>query len=155
VSDDDDRHARADDHPATALRSADPPRNFTLGVDERIRALTIGAPAYALRKRKIEDKEELWVRTLVALHDTLAANGCSEAEIAAALEKKAASFDYVKQNALVTTHNRWYPVEANLRIDPRTGGYLVYGRSWHEERTYAAERMLELAARARARISAG
>ena len=53
----------------TAFRSADPPRNFTLSVDERVRALTIGPPAYAVRKRKIEDNEEQWVSTLVALHD--------------------------------------------------------------------------------------
>lgn len=28
-------------------------------------------------------------------------------------------------NALVEAHNRYYPIEANLPVDPRTGAYLV------------------------------
>lgn len=134
-----------DEGRATALDSVDPPRNFSLNVDERIRALTIGAPAYAIRKRKIEDNEDLWVRTLVELHETLTAKGRSVDEIDRALHDKARTFDYAKQNALVAQHNRWYPVEANLRIDPKTGGYLVYGRPWRQETEYTAERILERA----------
>lgn len=134
-----------DEGRATALSSADPPRNFTLGVDERIRALTIGAPAYAIRKRKIEDNEDLWVRTLVELHEALTAKGRSDDDIDRALREKAASFDYAKQNALVAQHNRWYPVEANLRIDPRSGGYLVYGRPWTQETEYTPDRILDRA----------
>jgi hypothetical protein len=130
--------------PESAFNGVDPPRNFTLGVDERIRALTIGAPAYATRKRKIEDTEEQWVSALVALRAKLEANGGSPEEIAHALREKAATFDYKKQNALVALHNRWYPVEANLRIDPKTGGYLVYGRTWHPEAEFTAERILVL-----------
>jgi hypothetical protein len=134
-----------DEGRATALGSVDPPRNFSLNVDERIRALTIGAPAYAVRKRKIEDTEDLWIRTLVELHETLAAKGRALDEIDRALRDKARTFDYAKQNTLVAQHNRWYPVEANLRIDPKTGGYLVYGRPWHPETDYTAERILERA----------
>ena len=128
--------------PATAFNSADPPRNFTLGTDERIRALTIGAPAYAVRKRKIEDTEERWVAALVALREKLEAKGRTEDEIARALRDKAATFDYRKLNELVALHNRWYPVEANLPIDWRTGGYLVYGRAWHPETEFTPERIL-------------
>jgi hypothetical protein len=125
-------------------KSADPIRNFTLSVDERIRALTIGAPAWAIRKRKIEDAEEQWVATLVALRETLEARGTPEREIANALRAKADTFDYRKVNELVAQHNRWYPVEANLRIDPKTGAYLVYGRTWHPEIPFTAERILKL-----------
>lgn len=127
--------------PTSALNSVDPPRNFTLGVDERIRALTIGAPAYAIRKRKIEDTEEKWVGTLLALRDKLEAAGTPDAEIEDALRAKAATFDYRKLNELVALHNRWYPVEANLAMDAR-GRYLVYGRVWHPEEDFTAERIL-------------
>jgi hypothetical protein len=127
----------------TAHSSADPIRNFTLTVDERIRALTIGAPAYALRKRKIEDIEEEWVTALVDLRAKLEAKGIAETEIAHALRAKAATFDYRKINDLVAQHNRWYPVEANLRIDPKSGGYLVYGRPWHPETEFTADRILK------------
>lgn len=126
----------------TAFNSVDPPRNFTLGTDERIRALTIGAPAYAIRKRKIEDNEERWVETLVALREKLEAQGKTRSEIERALRDKAATFDYAKQNELVAIHNRWYPVEANLRIDPRTHGYLVHGRPWYPETEFTPARIL-------------
>lgn len=127
--------------PTSALNSVDPPRNFTLGVDERIRALTIGAPAYALRKRKIEDAEEKWVAALVDLREKLRANGATDADVDRALRAKAESFDYRRVNELVAQHNRWYPVEANLPMDLR-GRYLVYGRVWHPESEFTPERIL-------------
>ena len=130
------------DGPVSAFNSVDPPRNFTLGVDERIRALTIGPPAYAVRKRKIEDTEEKWVATLVALRENLEGRGWAKADVERALREKAATFDYRRQNELVALHNRWYPVEANLRIDPKTGEYLVYGRAWHPETEFTLERIL-------------
>ena len=125
-----------DDGPAakTAFSSADPPRNFSLSVGERIRALTIGAPAYATRKKGIEDTEERYVRALVALHDTLIARGeLDGVAIARALHEKASAFDLRRINAQIEIHNRYYPVEANLAMDLRTGGYLVYGRRWLPE----------------------
>jgi hypothetical protein len=131
---------RKDETPS-AHSSADPPRNFTLSVDERIRALTIGAPAYAIRKRKIEDLESRWVATLLELREQLEAKGTPEADVAHALRAKAATFDYRRVNELVLQHNRWYPIEANLRIDPKTHGYLVYGRPWLPEPAFSAERI--------------
>jgi hypothetical protein len=127
----------------TAHSSADPIRNFTLTVDERIRALTIGAPAHALRKRKIEDIEDEWVATLVDLREKLEAKGMATADVAHVLRQKASTFDYRRVNELVAQHNRWYPVEANLRIDPKSGGYLVYGRPWHPETEFTADRILK------------
>lgn len=145
-----------DSTPKSAFNSADPPRNFTLRVDERIRALTIGVPAYASRKKHIEDLEERFVKTLVTLHDTMVAKQAKlgrrdEAAIASALEAKAATIDLKKINSLVETHNRYYPVEANLGMDMRTGEYLVYGRRWLPEEPFTAARLL---AQARAVIDA-
>lgn len=140
----------------SAFNSADPPRNFTLRVDERIRALVIGPPAYALRKKQIEDLEQRFVETLVALHDALVAkqqeHGAPDDDaVARALADKAASVDLRKINGLIASHNRYYPVEANLAMDTRTGEYLVYGRRWMPEEPWTSARLLE---RARAVIDA-
>lgn len=133
---------------AKGLTSADPVRNFTITVEERIRAITIGAPAFALRKRRIEDLEATHVTTLVDLHDKLVEKGA--ANIDTALEKRAAAIDLTRMNELVKSHNRWYPVEANLPMD-RNGNWLVYGRIWEPETPFTAERLL---AAARAKIRA-
>ena len=119
----------------------DPPRNFKLGVEERVRALTIGAPAYALRKRKIEDLEAEWIETLALLHDTLVEKGRSSYEARRAVVSRAESFDLSRVNRLVDAHNRWYPIEANLPMD-LDGNYLVSGRVWREESPFTAERLV-------------
>lgn len=129
----------------TAQVSADPPRNFTLTVDERIRALTIGVPSWAARKRKIEDDEDRFVLELTELHDTLSGSGRAARDVEAALFAAAASFDLAKLNELVRVHNRYYPVEANLPMDRETGAYLIYGVVWRPETEYTAARLVALA----------
>lgn len=143
---DDDPNAPAprDDRSPTACSSADPIRNFTLTTDERIRALTIGVPAWAARKRKIEDDEARIVAELVELHDTLVARRCPDDELEVALLAAATAIDLTKLNELVRKHNRYYPVEANLAIDRATGGYLVYGRAWTPEEPYSPTRLVAL-----------
>jgi hypothetical protein len=125
--------------------SANPIRNFTLTLEQRIRALSIGVPPWAARKRKIEDDEDRLVDELVSLHDALTAKGCSETEIEAVLAEKASAFDLGRLNALVRDHNRYYPIEANLPMDSRTGGYLAYGRPWTPEAPYTPARLVALA----------
>ena len=116
----------------SALNSANPRRNFTLSVDERIRAIAIGAPAWATRKRKIEDSVERFVSQLVDLHDALAAKEQHTlAEIFAHLETAANGFDLPKLNGIVATHNRYYPIEANHPMDRH--GYVAYCRPWRPE----------------------
>jgi hypothetical protein len=130
-----------DDSGPTAFSSTDPPRNFSLSVGDRIRALTIGAPAYATRKKHLEDLEAAHVRTLVALHDALIARG---SDLDRALHDRAASLDIKKLNALTDAHNRYYPIEANLPMNMR-GDYLIYGRPWRPELPWTARRLVELA----------
>lgn len=127
----------------TALNSADPRRNFTLSVGERIRAITIGAPAWSIRKRKIEDDADRLVDELVELHDTLLVKGRPTGEIFLALERAASAFDLSKLNANVELHNRYYPIEANLAMNQ--DGYLVHGRPWRPEELYTPARLVDLA----------
>ncbi|MDQ3672222.1 MAG: hypothetical protein M3364_07275 [Actinomycetota bacterium] len=43
----------------------------------------------------------------------------------------AARWSFVEVNDLIERHNRWYPIEARLPMDPRTGDYaLVNGRDY-------------------------
>jgi hypothetical protein len=130
------------------LVSADPVRNFTLTVDERIRALTIGVPAYAARKRKIEDHETRLVAELVERHQKLMGNGMSHEATHRALEAAARAFPLEALNRLVADHNRWYPIEANLPLDRLSRKYLVCPgsrRPWRPESPYTAERLVRLA----------
>lgn len=135
----------ADSERPSALNSADPIRNFTLTTDERIRALTIGVPAWAARKRKIEDDEARYTRELVELYDKLVRKKRTATEIELALVSAATAFDLEKLNKLVAQHNQYYPIEANLPMDRRTGGYLAYGKPWLPEASYTVQRFVALA----------
>jgi hypothetical protein len=140
---------RDDSAASSPFTSADPPRNFSLSVDDRIRALTIGPPAYATRKKRIEDLVERHLRTLVALHDARLAKFDDEDADAMtrALLAKAGTFDLARLNELITTHNRYYPIEAGLPTDVRTGGYLVHGRPWLPDAPWTAARFVDEARR--------
>ncbi|MBS2013805.1 MAG: hypothetical protein JST00_13020 [Deltaproteobacteria bacterium] len=126
-----------------------PSRNFTLTTEERIRALTIGPPAYALRKRHIEDLELDYANAIVAVHDAVAAKAAKEGVPVdpeaqdQAMKAKAASIDLRKLNALVANHNRYFPIEANLPMD--RDGYLYLGKRWLPEDPFTAGRLLTAA----------
>lgn len=125
--------------------SIDPPRNFQISLDERIRALSIGVPAYSARKRRIEDWEERLVGELVNLRSTLLSKGVDQADVARTVLEKAKTTDLSKLNALIDKHNRYFAIEANLPIDPITGGYLASGRPWNPEPPWTAERLVRCA----------
>ena len=130
----------------TALTGADPIRNFTLTTAERIRALTIGVPAYSARKRKIEDQEAALVAELVDLHEKLTAKGqppdAIERALRAAADRSRPRLSEL--NKLVDKHNRYFPIEANLPLNLNRE-YVAYGRPWKPEEPYTAERLLALA----------
>jgi hypothetical protein len=52
--------------------------------------------------------------------------------------------DFTEVNSLIERHNRWYPVESQLAMDPRTGDYaLVNGRDYRRapvDETWVLER---------------
>ena len=45
----------------------------------------------------------------------------------------------------LASHNRHYPIEANLPVAPRTGEYLVFGRRWMPEEPLTPARIVERA----------
>jgi hypothetical protein len=63
---------------------------------------------------------------------------------ASAWEALAEGWDFGEVNELIDRHNRWYPVERRLSMDPKTGDYaLVNGRSYRRrplDATWVLER---------------
>jgi hypothetical protein len=110
--------------------TAAPPRNFSLSVGDRLRALAQGPPAYMRRRRRIEDLEERLVRLFAAGVDP------SAPDVVTA---------FAALNDLVDKHNRYYPIEGNLPVDPRTHRLLDRGVPW---RPLPAVRLEDLRARA-------
>jgi hypothetical protein len=114
--------ATTKDPPAPAAPVADtaaPARNFTLSIDERLRAYAQGPLAWMRRRRAIEDLEATLARRIAA--GAAADGGALAADFVA---------DLARLNELIDRHNRYYPIEANLPIDPRTGRLLERGRPW-------------------------
>jgi hypothetical protein len=109
-----------------AKDTAAPARNFTIPIEAKVRAAG-GPPPYAARKRRIEDLE---AELVLAMREVALAKG-DLVEARRAIDAKPAFAKQAKQlAALVDAHNRYYPIEANLPIDPKTGGLLERGRLW-------------------------
>lgn len=96
-----------------------PPRNFTLSLEERLRAYAQGVPGYMRRRRRIEDLEAKLIEKLAAA--PLPAAAAATAEVMA---------DLALLNELIDKHNRYYPIEAQLAIDVRTRRLVERGAPW-------------------------
>jgi hypothetical protein len=86
--------------------TAAPQRNFDLPLDERIRSLMAGPPAFSRRLRAIEDLEEAIVVSFIQEAAGEVVEGMDPPRLRAAAHRKLV--------ALVAHHNRYYPIEANL-----------------------------------------
>ena len=91
-------------------------------------AAQTGGLAYMVRLRRIEDEIARIRRAWLELAEEVAGD---PAAFAARWREVAASWDFGPVNALIASHNRWYPIEARLAMDPRTRDYvLVNGRRY-------------------------
>src|SRR4029078_10005873 len=97
-----------------------PPRNFTLSLEDRLRAYAQGAPSYIRRRRRLEDLEAPLIERVAAA--AAPAEAASSGELAAEL---------AQLNELIGRHNRYYPLEANLPIDGRRGRLLPHAPPCH------------------------
>jgi hypothetical protein len=104
---------------------------------------SLGGPLpYMTRLREID--------RLTALHEDALAAAHAEARDDDEWAAVVAAWDFGEVNDLIDRHNRWYPVESRLRMDPRTGDYaLVNGRSYRRrplDAQWALERLSSRAA---------
>ncbi|APR85298.1 Hypothetical protein A7982_10647 [Minicystis rosea] len=116
------------------------PRNFTITTAEQMRALA-GPPPYALRLRRIEDLEAAILATIAA-HEAKQGAPLDAARLPTIIQLK---IDQL--NALIGDHNRYYPIEARLRIDVRTRQLMDWDRPWVPMAMVTAKALLARARR--------
>jgi hypothetical protein len=108
-------------------------RNFRPDADSAIRAL--GGPLVWMRRlRAIEDAVEQHERQLGEARRALAAEIEDPTEFAAAWRELAGNWSFAEVNELIERHNRNFPAEARLAMDPRTRDFVrINGRSYVRE----------------------
>ena len=131
-----DREALQADLESSPVRGKPLPprlRNFRPDPESGIRAL--GGPAAWMRRlRAIEDALEQHERQLGEAWRTLAAETEDPAEFATAWRELAGTWSFASVNDLIEGHNRNFPAEARLAMDPRTRDFVrVNGRSYLRE----------------------
>ena len=117
-------------------------RNFRPDVASHVGAL--GGPLpYMQRVREIERLTEQHERELADEWMALAADIRDPAELARAWRKTAQRRNFAEVNELIDRHNRFFPIEARLPMDPRTGDFVRIGGRHYERRPLDAGWVLE------------
>ena len=106
-------------------------RNFAPSAEAYL-AATGGPLPYMLRLHEIERLTEEHEEALADAREHVAGEFAKdECEFARRWGALAARWSFDEVNDLIARHNRWYPAESRLPMDPRTGDFtLVNGRSY-------------------------
>jgi hypothetical protein len=117
------------------------PRLFKLEADSYIASL--GGPLpYMARLREIDALTSEHERRLVGAYEACGGDEGAWRELVLA-------WDFGEVNELIDRHNRWYPVERRLPMDPKTGDFaLVNGRSYRRPPLDAAWALARTTSRA-------
>lgn len=91
-----------------------------------------GAPAWAIRLKKIETLTDTLISHLYDRWVTLAYEHRHQPQLfVGAWRDHLNELELDVVNELIRRHNRYFPVEANLPMSPRTGDYVAWGgRDW-------------------------
>jgi hypothetical protein len=107
-------------------------RNFRPDPEATIRGLS-GPPAWMRRLREIEDELVRHDTELAAAWHELA-EVADESDFARLWQDVAATWRFARVNALIDRHNRYFPVEARLPMDPKTRDFVkIDGKSYERE----------------------
>jgi hypothetical protein len=99
-------------------------RNFRPTIEGYV-ASQGGPLPYMQRLREIELETEAHLERLVNAQRALAEElHADPASFARRWGEIAAGWNFTEVNDLIGRHNRWYPVEARLAMDPRTGDFV-------------------------------
>jgi hypothetical protein len=105
---------------------------------------SMGGPLpYMQRLKAIEELEADHERRLESVWRRLARRHDGEAEFARAWTRIAARRNFYAINDLIALHNTWYPTEARLPMDPRTGDYVPINGKPYRRRPLDAAWILE------------
>jgi hypothetical protein len=98
-------------------------RNFKAGADSYVASL--GGPLpWMQRRRAIEEEIARHERRLAESRAELAATCRTEAELARRWRETAEGWNFYAVNDLIERHNRNFPAESRLPMDPRTGDFV-------------------------------
>jgi hypothetical protein len=123
------------EHPLTGRPLRHRFRNFTADAGSYLASL--GGPLpYMTRLREIGARLERLERELAERHAELG----SDPDAWRAFAERV---DFTEVNALIEAHNRWYPAEARLPMDPRTGDYALVNGERYSRRPLDAAWVLE------------
>ncbi len=108
-------------------------RNFRPDADSAVRAL--GGPLHWMRRlRAIEDAVDQHERQLDESWRALADEVDDADEFARRWRETARTWSFAEVNELIARHNRNFPAEARLPMDPRTRDFVrINGRSYARE----------------------
>jgi hypothetical protein len=108
-------------------------RNFRPGADSAIRAL--GGPTLWMRRlRTIENEMERHEAELGELWLLLAEEAADAEAFARVWLETVRGWSFAEVNELIDRHNRYFPAEARLPMDPRTRDFVkINGRSYERK----------------------
>lgn len=108
-------------------------RNFRPDADSAIRAL--GGPTIWMRRlRAIEDELERHEEQLDAAWRELAEQARDAAEFERSWHETARTWSFAQVNELIERHNRNFPAEARLAMDPRTRDFVkINGKPYRRD----------------------
>jgi hypothetical protein len=106
-------------------------RNFRPSPESYLASL--GGPLpYMLRLREIEKRTAAHERALASAWGALSVRCAGDPKAFARRWRQVAKrWNFYEVNALIARHNRWYPVESRLPMDPKRGDFaLVNGKDY-------------------------
>jgi hypothetical protein len=117
-------------------------RNFRPDASAQLAAL--GGPlAWMRRLRAIENAMALYEQELGEAWDALQADTVGDPELfAAEWRKLAEGWDFRDVNELIERHNRHFPAESRLPMNPRTGDFVLVNGRHYSRRPLDAEWIL-------------
>jgi hypothetical protein len=117
-------------------------RNFRPSADGYLSAL--GGPLpYMVRLRTIAEETTEHERRLRAAREELLATSLDDDAFAAAWTAVVERWSFDEVNHLIDAHNRFYPAESRLPMDPRTRNYALVGGEDYRRRPLDAAWALE------------
>jgi hypothetical protein len=96
---------------------------------DRVKALAVGgAPAWSRRLKRIYDLKAAATSQLREQWQAQASAARGDrARFASGWRRHAEQLDFSQVNELISRHNRYFPIEANLPMDVRTLDYVAFG----------------------------
>ena len=120
-----------------------PQMNFPVPLEKLIQAM-YGPPRYALRARQIEDKTDRLMEAVATEYTNMVNTvGKHPKRFAQKWKEFICSLQLYELNDLIERHNMYYPIEANLAIDPKSEGFLIGSIPWEPKEKITTEALLK------------